>query len=113
MTKRTKSATFRGKVYKLLPSIPVADVEEHKNSGSSKQLMAICYQTEDKRLIAFDTEVALRYSERDRLDTVIHEALHACFPDMREEAITQSARDIARLLDRLGYRTEKLLKEVL
>lgn len=38
------------------------------------------------------------------LDTCIHEALHACFWDMAEEAVSEAASDIARLLWRLNWR---------
>ena len=38
------------------------------------------------------------------LETVVHEAIHCCFPMYSEEKVTQAARDIARLLWRLGYR---------
>lgn len=41
---------------------------------------------------------------KDRLDTEIHEALHAEYPDLDEEAIARGATDIARLLWRIGYR---------
>lgn len=41
---------------------------------------------------------------RERLETELHEALHHCFPDMSEEAITSSARDVARIIHSLGYR---------
>jgi len=41
---------------------------------------------------------------RDRLDTIVHEALHACYWDMDEVAIDEAATDIAKLLWRLGYR---------
>ncbi len=37
------------------------------------------------------------------LDTVIHEALHAC-TDLSEDAVTETATDIARFLWRLGWR---------
>lgn len=38
------------------------------------------------------------------LETYIHEPLHACFPDCKEEAITEAAEDIASFLWALGYR---------
>ena len=37
------------------------------------------------------------------LDTLIHELLHACQPDLEESAVDQTASDIARILTRLGY----------
>jgi len=48
-----------------------------------------------------------RLSGQDRLETIIHEILHACYWDMDEEAIHHPAADIARILWRLGYRAEK------
>ena len=38
------------------------------------------------------------------LDTVLHEALHACFRDATEEAVFETARSLMDLLWRLGYR---------
>lgn len=38
-----------------------------------------------------------------RLDVVIHEMLHACFWDISEESIGESATDIARALWRFGW----------
>lgn len=44
---------------------------------------------------------------RKRLEIEIHEAMHHCFPDVCEETITESARDVARILYTLGYRITK------
>ena len=41
---------------------------------------------------------------RRELDTFIHEALHACAWDLNEDAVSQTATDIAKFLWRLGYR---------
>ncbi len=41
------------------------------------------------------------------MEVAIHEALHACFWDMDEDVITQSATDLGRFLWRLGYRKIK------
>ena len=41
---------------------------------------------------------------RRHLDTVIHELLHAAFYDLDEEAVRESATDIANVLWRMGYR---------
>lgn len=38
------------------------------------------------------------------LEITIHEMLHACLWDLDEEAVYDSAEDIARALWRLGYR---------
>ena len=40
----------------------------------------------------------------DMLDTVIHECLHACYPDLDEDSITESATCIAKILHRMGCR---------
>ena len=38
------------------------------------------------------------------LDVLIHEMLHACYWDLAEESITETASDLARVLFRLGYK---------
>jgi hypothetical protein len=38
------------------------------------------------------------------LDTTIHEAIHACLWDLDEEAVIETASDIATALWRLGWR---------
>ena len=40
----------------------------------------------------------------NRLDTIIHELLHAGQWDLNEEAVEELASDIARVLTALGYR---------
>ena len=42
-----------------------------------------------------------------RLEVILHEALHACLWDLDEEAIEETAHDLARLLWRLGYGVHK------
>lgn len=39
-----------------------------------------------------------------QLEVVIHELLHGCHWDLDEQAITETAEDLARVLYRLGYR---------
>ena len=48
--------------------------------------------------------VALNQTPQDLLDTVIHECLHACLPDLCEETITECATDVALVLHRMGCR---------
>lgn len=45
---------------------------------------------------------------RDRMDTIIHEALHAIYPDESEEVVNRSATEIANLLWACGYRRVEL-----
>ena len=40
----------------------------------------------------------------DILDTVIHECLHACIPDLDEVCVTETATDIAKVVHRMGGR---------
>lgn len=47
-----------------------------------------------------------RLSGELKLDVIIHELLHACQPDQNEDAIDQTATNIARVLTRLGYRQQ-------
>jgi hypothetical protein len=41
---------------------------------------------------------------RERLETIIHECLHAAGWELKEKSVTHAARDIARILWKLGYR---------
>lgn len=43
-------------------------------------------------------------TEQKRMETEIHEMLHACLWDTDEAAVTETARDIARVLWKIGYR---------
>ena len=45
--------------------------------------------------------------KRIGLETAIHEGLHACNWNAREEKVTKTANDIARFLWNLGYRKVK------
>lgn len=42
-------------------------------------------------------------SELEELDTTIHEALHAAFPDLLEEVIDETATDLAKFLLVRGF----------
>lgn len=48
-----------------------------------------------------------RLTGKARLETIIHEVLHVCYPTVSEEHITESARDLARVLWTLRYREER------
>ena len=54
----------------------------------------------DGRLIRIGTW----QGEADTLDTIIHEALHCSRPELDEAAVDATARDLSRLLWRVGYR---------
>jgi hypothetical protein len=43
---------------------------------------------------------------QNMLETLIHELLHASYPDLNEDAVNATARDIATVLWELGYRAD-------
>jgi hypothetical protein len=51
-------------------------------------------------------EIRILYTLRgvQLLEVIIHELLHAALWDIDEEAISEAARDIARILWKLGFR---------
>lgn len=55
-----------------------------------------------KRLITVRPSLT---GERE-LDVLIHEMLHACHWDLDEQAISETASDLARVLTRMGFRKE-------
>ena len=57
----------------------------------------------DARTITFHSKA----KGQNLMDVVIHEGLHACFWDIDEEAIDQSAQDITRLLVKLGFKQDE------
>jgi hypothetical protein len=48
--------------------------------------------------------IALGKDEREMLDSIIHEVLHAALWDLDEEAVEETANAISGALWRLGYR---------
>ena len=41
---------------------------------------------------------------KERLETILHEALHAIYPDEGESSVDCHGKDLANLLWRCGYR---------
>jgi len=54
-----------------------------------------------------EIDIPVGGSRQQDLDTCIHESIHACLWDLDEEAVSESATDIAALLWRLGWRKKK------
>ena len=75
----------------------ILETIEYLHDGSCGSIDPV--NTPNKRII-----VALNQTPQDLLDTVIHECMHACLPDICEETITESATSIATVLHRLGCR---------
>ena len=82
-----KSHTFRGQRWKIVEAVP--------DQGGECDAPYI-----KRREMCIP---AMGDSLHD-LEVIIHEATHACHWDMSEYAVSGSARDIARILWRLGWR---------
>ena len=50
--------------------------------------------------------IALNQTPQDLLDTVIHECLHGCCPDLDENCVEETATSIAKILFRMGCRID-------
>ncbi len=60
---------------------------------------AIGWAYHDNKILIDDRLVG-----KKKLDTEIHEFLHAAYPDLNEEAVCETATDLAKILWMLGYR---------
>jgi len=58
--------------------------------------------TDDKYWLIVERDL----NKRIGLETIIHESLHACCWSASEEKVTQTARDIARLLWNMNFRRQ-------
>lgn len=81
-----KSHTFRGKKYLIESNID-----------------GLCIPPDGKTARAIYPTKGIQ-NTRGSLETVLHEALHACSFDTGEKVVTETAHDVARLLWRLGWR---------
>ena len=61
----------------------------------------VCYH--EKHTIEIDRD----QSDKEELDTILHEALHGLFPNVREFYIHRSGYELRKLLWKLGYRKVK------
>ena len=66
--------------------------------GDSEPVRGFC-DTENRKIV-----VCTDQKGRAGLETLIHECLHAAYPDLDEEAVETTAYDLSKLLWRLGYR---------
>jgi len=82
-----KTHLFRGRRFKIFFRAP-----------KNKNHLGTCDQ--------FEQEIEIRPTIKgeEELDCLIHESLHACFPDIDDVAIDETANSIAKFLMRLGYR---------
>lgn len=83
-----KTHIFRGKRY-------------HIDLDST--VMGWCDTPAEKKNLAIRIFKPL-HNTRESMELLLHEALHACFPDMPEKDVDLSAIDLSKFLWRLGYR---------
>ena len=60
-----------------------------------------CYE----RIIVLDTSEGVR--NKEFMDTVIHEVIHASRKDLKEKAVVTLAGDITAVLWKMGYRLRR------
>lgn len=70
----------------------------------SKEISSDAYGDSDSALAHPQIRVRQALRGQTMLDVIIHEGLHASRPELAEEAVTETASDIARLLWKVGYR---------
>lgn len=89
---------------RMLPDIVERPLMRHSADGLAWQQLHTGpgEQPPDRPLIEIDS----RLSGRAKLETVIHEAMHLTFPWMMEYAVAKSARYIAMIVWKIGYRLE-------
>lgn len=87
-----------------LPKIVERPLMRWGADGMATQLLHTCPNDEPPKepMIEIDS----RLEGRQRLETIIHEALHLACPWMMEEAVLKVARYIAMIVWHLEYRRE-------
>lgn len=93
---KIKTATIRGKVFKAVWRKP-----RNTCPDSSKEDVGKCDHPETLRK---ELWVWPRQDFWEFLETIIHECIHAALPDLDEDCVNELARDIVRLLRRMGLR---------
>lgn len=86
--KKIHSATFRGKRWYMLKRKP------YNADG-------ICHHP---KTVHRGMWIPQEGKTVENLDTILHEGIHACHFDLDEDSVKETARDVARLLWRLGWR---------
>jgi hypothetical protein len=89
MSKTIKSTKIRGKRWNIddVNCLPVGDLGQ-------------CDYNNHTLNIPYDGD------QKEELDVIIHETIHAGFPDLIEQAVDEFATDLANLLWKLGWRKE-------
>lgn len=86
MKRRVHHHNFMGKRYEV-------DVEEPHDG--------ICDEKKKYLIVSIPIET------KKGLTVLVHECLHACYPNMRHDGVEKGAESIGGLLWKLGYRKKK------
>ncbi len=81
--------SFRGKSYR---------VRFRQFAPHERDATGLCHW-KDKLL-----EIDKRLCDRKLLSTLLHEGLHACLPDLNEDAIGETDESLSKFLWKLGWR---------
>jgi hypothetical protein len=105
-----KSHKFRGIKYKINWRKPPTTKKERK---ANDLVLGKCYphvpgDARFESVIYVDPKIGKNHQkdEMDFMDTVLHEALHACFPDVEESAILDASASIWWLFKRMGMKVK-------
>jgi hypothetical protein len=81
--------------------VPAAELPKDKDGN--RDCDGVCDSPNDKRkeILVYD-----KLNESDRLETVVHEVLHAADWHKDETWVATVSNDLARILWRLGYRKQ-------
>ena len=96
MARRVVRHKFRGKLWWILNNVVL--------TKANSNAVGECRRWSDTA-ISPALCIPIHGDTREDLDTIIHEALHAC-TELNEDAVEESAESIARLLWRLGWRKQ-------
>jgi len=81
------------------------DIRFVKPSELSKDVLGDCDVGRSRRRYVVRVKRSLK--DRVRLDTIVHELLHALHPELDESVVEDSATAIAKVLWKLGYRPKE------
>ncbi len=95
---------FRGKAWTLMRLNPGETGPPNRNGKGKLINKTDSGSCEAPYLVNRRMFVRRDKDQKKVLDTFIHEALHACFWDLAEEAVADAATSIAHMLHELGYR---------
>ena len=100
--KPVKSHVFRGKRYNI-KWVPPSKLKSKADESKGEVCFGICNPpTKKGKSIKIDNTL----TDFDKLETIVHESLHAVFWDLDEYAVRDAAVDLSKLLWKLGYREQ-------